>query len=88
MTNKEIYLLGIGHGTPVFIELAEACGYAIGGLFHYNNERTGMVDHGYKILGSFDDLFAKDLRGMNFCLTMGDMAIKKDVSKNIAKRGG
>ncbi len=25
MNSNDIYLLGIGHGTPIFIELAEAC---------------------------------------------------------------
>ena len=53
---KEIYALGVGHGTPIFIELAEACGYKVGGLYHYNDARTGESDHGYIILGSFNDL--------------------------------
>ena len=29
--NKEIYILGIGHNTSVYIDLAEACGYEIKG---------------------------------------------------------
>lgn len=32
MNNKEISLLGVGHGTPIFMELAETCGYTIAGL--------------------------------------------------------
>ena len=86
--SKEIYLLGIGHGTPIFIELAEACGYTIAGLYHYNDDRTGEIDHGYKILGSFGDLLSKDLHGMAFCLTMGDMNIKQSVSQQIMRTGG
>jgi hypothetical protein len=86
--SKEIYLLGIGHGTPIFIELAEACGYSIAGLYHYNDDRTGETDHGYKILGSFNDLLVKNLQGMAFCLTMGDMKIKQTVSHRIIRRGG
>ena len=35
---KKIYILGIGHNTPVYIELAENCGYQIEGLFHYNDK--------------------------------------------------
>ena len=88
MNSRDIYLLGIGHGTPIFIELAEACGYHVAGLYHYNSARTGEVDHGYKILGSFGDLLRIDLRGKNFCLTMGDMAIKQAVSSDIIQRGG
>lgn len=65
---KEIYALGIGHNTPVFIDLAEACGYSIKGLYHYNSDRTGQLDHGFKIIGSFEDLFSKgNLNDMNFC---------------------
>ena len=88
MNSKDIYLLGIGHGTPIFIELAEACGYHVAGLYHYNEERTGETDHGFPILGSFSDLLREDLTGKNFCLTMSDMAIKQAVSSDIIQRGG
>lgn len=87
-TKGIIYLLGVGHGTPMFIELAEDCGYSIGGLYHYNDDRTGDVEHGYKILGSFDDLCRQKLHGKNFCLTMGDMTIKEAVSNRILNKGG
>lgn len=45
MNSKGIYLLGVGHATPLFIELAAACGYHVAGLYHYNEERTGEKDH-------------------------------------------
>ena len=64
---KEIYALGVGHNTSVFINLAEACGYAIKGLYHFNDVRTGEIDHGFEILGSFEDLLSKPtLKGMTF----------------------
>lgn len=86
---KEIYALGIGRNTPVFIDLAEACGYTIAGLYHYNDDRTGEYDHGLKILGSFKDLYQKDtLAGMNFLLTMGDNQIRSDVFYKIISLGG
>lgn len=85
---KDIYLLGIGRGTPIFIELAEACGYNVVGLYHYIDGRTGEYDHGIKILGSFKDLFTSDIHDMNFALTMGDMSIKYDISKKILNNGG
>ena len=47
--NKEIYVLGIGHNTPVYLYLVESCGYTIKGLYHYNDERVGELDHGYPI---------------------------------------
>lgn len=87
--DKLIYALGVGHNTPVFIDLAEACGYRVIGLYHYNDERTGEVDHGFDILGSFDDLFSKgDLSGMNFLLTMGDNKIRASLSDKIISLGG
>lgn len=87
--NKELYALGIGHNTPVFIDLAMDCGYSIAGLYHYNSERTGEFDHGFQILGSFDDLFAqKDLSDKNFLLTMGDSNIREALSHRIISLGG
>lgn len=85
---KEIYALGIGHGTPLFIELAEACGYKVAGLYHYNDTRTGEIDHGFEILGSFNDLFQSDIKDKCFVLTMGDMSIKQEVSTRLIEMGG
>lgn len=85
---KEIYLLGVGHATSIFIELAEDCGYTVKGLFHYNSERVGEIDHGYSILGSFEDMFKAGVEGKNYCLTMGNMSIKEQVSKRILCEGG
>ena len=85
---KEIFALGVGHGTPIFIELAEACGYEVVGLYHYDGSRTGEVDHGFEILGSFEDLYRSDVRGKSFVLTMGDMRIKEEVSERLKALGG
>lgn len=87
--NNQIYVLGIGHNTPVFIDLALACGYSIAGLFHFNDTRTGETDHGFSILGSFEDLFSQDsLQGRQFLLTMGDNGIRFELSQKILKKGG
>ena len=86
---KEIYALGVGHNTPVLLELAENCGYKIKGLYHYNESRTGEFDHGFEILGSFDDLFSKrSLDAMSFLLTMGDNEIRTNLSEKIISLGG
>ena len=84
---KEIYVLGIGGSSPLFVDLAEACGYAVKGFYHYNNSRTGEIDHGFRIMGSFDDLYKNDLRGKNFILSMGDMAIRKQISEKLLSLG-
>lgn len=85
---KELFVLGIGGSSFQRIELAKACGYEIGGLYHYNDDRTGQVDHGYTILGSFDDMFAGDMKGKYFLLTMGDMNIRKELYNRIVSAGG
>lgn len=85
---RELFILGVGHATPLFIELAEACGYRIRGLYHYNDDRTGEIDHGFEILGSFENLLQSDIIGKQFVLTMGNMRIKKEVSEKILNKGG
>lgn len=85
---ESLVVLGIGCTTPVFMDLAMDAGYRISALYHYNEERTGEEVHGYKIVGSFEDLFSKDIRGKHFLLTMGDMRIRKDLSDKIISRGG
>lgn len=85
-----IYAIGVGHNTPVLLDLALACGYEINGLYHYNDERTGEFDHGYQILSSIDDLFAHDslIEGKNFLLTMGDNEIRDSLCTKIINMGG
>ena len=85
---KELYALGVGHSTPLFIEIAEMAGWKVAGLYHYNNDRTGEYDHGYKILGSFDDLYGKNVSGVNILLTMGDMNIRRQIYEKIVSLGG
>jgi sugar O-acyltransferase (sialic acid O-acetyltransferase NeuD family) len=88
LEKKEIYALGVGHNTPVFVDLAEACGYRVAGLYHYNNTRTGELDHGIPILGSFKDLFSEGLRSKNILLTMGNMRIRRELHTRIVEAGG
>jgi UDP-perosamine 4-acetyltransferase len=87
--SKEIYVLGIGHNSIVYIDMLEQIGYTIKGLYHYNSERTGEFYYGYQILGSFDDLYSiGDFSGMNFALSMGDNRIRKTVFEKIVSMGG
>lgn len=86
---KKIYALGVGHNTPVFIDLAIAAGYEIAGLYHFNSERTGQTDHGFEILGSFDDLMSRpSLDGCSYLLTMGDNNIRASLCRAIVDKGG
>lgn len=86
---KQIYILGVGRNTPVYIDLIEACGYQVAGLYHYNDERTGETDHGFQIIGSHKDLFsAGSLSGLSFALSMGDNEIRTSLAEQIKKKGG
>ena len=86
--DKEIYVLGIGITSMVYLEHAEACGYKIAGLYHYNGERTGEVICGHEIIGSFDDMFAAGVKGKNFLLTQGKMSLRKELTEKILAGGG
>lgn len=88
MADEKIYALGIGHNTPVFIDLAKSNGFTVSGLYHYKDGRTGEIDHGYEIIGSFDDLFSSDIKGKSFLLTMGDNRIRAELTQQILARGG
>lgn len=86
---KQTYILGVGHNTPVLIDLALSCGYDILGLYHYDDSRNGDMDHGYQILGSFDDMFDRDgVQGKSFVLSMGDNKIRSELASKILKGGG
>jgi UDP-perosamine 4-acetyltransferase len=88
MGNKSIYILGVGHNTAVYIDLVESLGYEILGLFHYDDSRTGEVDHGFSILGSFEDMFAQGVQGKNFALSMGNNSIREELFNRIISNGG
>jgi sugar O-acyltransferase (sialic acid O-acetyltransferase NeuD family) len=88
MDNKTVYILGVGHSTPVSIDISLDCGFQIGGLYHYNDTRTGEFVNGYQIIGSFDDLWKKDIHGMQFVLSMGDNSIRANLLSKLLERGG
>jgi UDP-perosamine 4-acetyltransferase len=86
---KDIYILGVGHNTIVYIDLLEQCGYNIKGLYHYNSDRVGEIYFGYLICGSFADIFTKKtLRGKTFALSMGDNSFRQKAFDMILKLGG
>jgi sugar O-acyltransferase (sialic acid O-acetyltransferase NeuD family) len=87
--NKDIYILGVGHNTPVYIELAEMLGYNVVGLYHYEDSRVGELVYNIPIIGSNEQLFAeKDLSERNFALSMGNNALRVTLAMEIRKRGG
>lgn len=88
-SDKDIYILGVGHNTPVYIDLVKSCGYNILGLYHYNDSRIGEQIHGYKIIDTNDNLFERDsLVGMNFTISVGSNKIRSELSNKIREKGG
>jgi len=86
---KDIYILGVGRNTPVYIDLALMCGYTIAGLLHYNKEKNGQSIHGFNIIGSIEDLLIQDtLAEKNFALSMGDNKIRHQLAIEIRDKGG
>jgi UDP-perosamine 4-acetyltransferase len=86
--DKTVYILGVGRNTIVTIDLAESCGYTIGGLFHYLDDRTGEDYFGHRIIGSNRELFTKDLNGMSFAISVGDNTIRFELYNRILQLGG
>lgn len=86
---NDMYILGVGHNTPVLIELAELCGYTVKGLYHYEPGRNGEKVHGIEILGTNDDLFAtSSLLNKSFALSMGDNKLRSSIGESIRSKGG
>lgn len=86
---KEIYILGVGHNTPVYIELAELNGYKVKGLYHYESGRNGELIHNIPIIGTNDDLFNSiSLEGKYFALSMGGNDIRVKLASLIRKKAG
>lgn len=89
MELKDIYILGVGRNTIVYIDLVESLGYNVKGLYHYNESRIGENIHGIPIIDSTTNLFVKDtLEGMNFAVSVGDNKIREDVALKIRDKGG
>lgn len=89
MKNKEIYILGVGHNTIVYIDLVEACGYKVAGLYHYNDVRVGEQIHGFTIIDSNNNLFENDsLEGKNFAISVGNNKIRAELANKIREKGG
>lgn len=87
-TIKELYVLGLGRNTPVFLDIAEQSGYAIKGLYHYNDDLTGTMQLDYEVLGSYDNLFSGSLQGKAFLLTMGDNDLRHRLAEKIRACSG
>lgn len=86
---KEIYILGVGNNTPVLIDLVEACGYKVGGLYHYDHRRNGEVVFGHVIRGTHEELFHGDsIEGKLYAVSVGDNRIRHDLSQKLRSRGG
>lgn len=86
---QEIYILGVGHNTALTIELAEACGYRVAGLYHYCEGMTGQKMCGVDVLGTHDELLAEpSLYGRCFALSMGDNDIREGLYHRIKEKGG
>ncbi|SJN28683.1 transferase [Sphingobacterium sp. JB170] len=86
---RTVYLLGVGHNTPVFMDLVEQSSWEIKGLYHFDSSRTGEYVNNIPILGSFEELFALgQLNGRNFVLTMGDNKLRSIIASKIRLQGG
>lgn len=83
-----IYILGVGRNTIVYIDLVESCGYTVAGLYHYDNSKVGDSYFGHKIIGCTEDLLSSDLTDKLFAISVGDNQIRASLFKSIQQRRG
>lgn len=88
MRKKNIYILGVGNNTEVYIDLVEECGFTPAGLYHYEIGREGELLHNVPILDCNENLFKQDLTGKLFAISVGDNLVRKDLAEKILKGGG
>ncbi len=89
MKKLDIYILGVGNNTPVYIDLVEECGHNVAGLYHYEEGRTGEKVVGHAIIGTNKELFSKkSLKDMCFLISMGNNEIRANLSKKIREKAG
>lgn len=86
--DKDIYILGVGHNTIVYIDLVETCGYRVAGLYHYTPGKEGEDYFGHTIIGHNDELFRQDLTGKRFAISVGDNRIRAEIYRRIRVAGG
>lgn len=85
---NDIYVLGVGRNTIVYIDLLESCGYNISGLYHFEKGRTGEKYFGHEIVGDNEVLFLSDLSGKKFAISVGDNKIRSVLFNRIIDCGG
>lgn len=85
---NDIYILGVGHNTIVYIDLAESCGYNVVGLYHYERGRTGEKYFSHDIIGDNEELFSSNLLGKQFAISVGNNEIRSCLYKRIIDSGG
>lgn len=88
MHKPEIFILGVGNNTGVYIDLVESCGFIPAGLYHFQKGREGEHIHNIPILDCHENLFKKDLSGMLFSISVGDNKIRAELATKILKQGG
>jgi UDP-perosamine 4-acetyltransferase len=85
---KEIYIIGAGTYGEVMFDLAENCGYNVAGFFDDNKKKIGIEIFGKKLLGTIEDLFDRDLTGVNVVVAIGNNHVRNILLNRVRKQGG
>src|SRR5690554_6665182 len=88
MRKKDIYILGVGNNTEVYIDLVEECGYNPAGLYHYEQGREGHLIHSVPVLDCNENLFKEDLTGRHFTVSVGNNKVRAELVARITSLGG
>lgn len=89
MKKEKIHILGVGNNTAVYIDLVEACGYEVSGLYHYEPSRIGQLYFGHRICGTHHDIVSSITdESTLFAISIGDNKIRQEIAQQIRSRRG
>lgn len=88
MNKKNLYIIGAGSYGEAILELANNCGFKVTGFYDDNKNKKGMIILGVPVLGTTNDLFAKNLDNNDFAVAIGNNNIRRDILEKIRLNGG
>lgn len=83
----EIFIIGAGKYAAAIIDLAEACGYSVVGLYDDNLSKAGKEILGKQVLGIVD--YKSNISaGANYVVAIGNNSSRLSISKKVLENGG
>lgn len=85
---KEIYIIGAGTYGEVMFELAELLGYKVIGFYDEDDSKISTSIIGVEVIDKFSNLNAREIKGKNFVVAIGNNAKRLNIMTKINKLEG